>query len=254
MDELLAFKNAEFGEVRTTIVDDQPWFVAADVCKALDIANSRDALTRLDEDEKGVVSTDTLGGSQQMSTVNEPGLYALVLGSRKPEAKAFKRWITHEVIPAIRQHGMYATPGTVEAMLNDPDTMIRTLQVLKEERRRRAAAEMQIEEQKPLVQFARICQKSDDSLLIGDFAKVLCKHGFNIGEKRLFKLLRDCGMLYRNDGRNLPYQQYIDRGYFEVAQTPYIVEGETRLALTTRVTGKGQQYLFNRLGRNAPVS
>lgn len=108
MSELKAFNNEQFGEIRTIDRDGQPWFVAADVCRALEIANSRDAVSRLDDDEKGVVSTDTLGGMQEMSIVNEPGLYALVLGSRKPEARAFKRWITHEVIPAIRSTGGYS--------------------------------------------------------------------------------------------------------------------------------------------------
>lgn len=109
MNELTIFSNEEFGDVRTILIDNEPWFVAADVCRALDIKNNRDALNRLDDDEKGVVLTDTLGGSQEMSTVNEAGLYVLVLGSRKPEAKAFKRWITHEVIPSIRKTGSYST-------------------------------------------------------------------------------------------------------------------------------------------------
>lgn len=105
------FQNEAFGEIRTLLIDGEPWFVAADVCKALLIVNSRDALTRIDDDEKGVVSTDTLGGRQEVTIVNEPGLYTLILGSRKPEAKAFKRWITHEVIPAIRKHGAYISPN-----------------------------------------------------------------------------------------------------------------------------------------------
>ena len=107
MNEIQVFNNTQFGEVRSINRNGEPWFVAADVCRALDVGNSRQALTRLDEDEKGVISTDTPGGRQEMSIVNEPGLYTLVLGSRKPEAKAFKRWITHEVIPAIRKTGGY---------------------------------------------------------------------------------------------------------------------------------------------------
>ena len=105
------FQNEKFGKIRTLNLDGEPWFVAADVCKALLIVNSRDALTRIDDDEKGVVSTDTPGGRQEVTIVNEPGLYALILSSRKPEAKAFKRWITHEVIPAIRKHGAYISPN-----------------------------------------------------------------------------------------------------------------------------------------------
>lgn len=99
------FNNEEFGSIQTTMINGEPWFVAADVCKTLEIKNSRDAMTRLDDDEKDVALTDTLGGAQTSTVVNESGLYALVLGSRKPEAKAFKRWITHDVIPSIRKHG-----------------------------------------------------------------------------------------------------------------------------------------------------
>lgn len=109
MNEMQIFEKPEFGQIRTTVVDGDPWFVAVDVCRALEVGNSRQAVARLDDDEKGVISTDTLGGRQDVSIINEPGLYTLVLGSRKPEAKAFKRWITHEVLPSIRKTGAYAT-------------------------------------------------------------------------------------------------------------------------------------------------
>ena len=105
----------------------------------------------------------------------------------------------------------------------------------------------QIEEQKPLVQLAEICMSSKDSLLVRDFAKLLCKNGFNIGEKRLFQMLRDQKMLYRKEGRNLPYQEYVDRGYFEVTESPYIADGEVKLALTTRIAPKGQKYIADKL-------
>ena len=109
-NELQVFNSSEFGNVRVVQVDGEPWFVAADVCRALKISNSRDAVARLDDDEKGIGSTDTLGGKQGMQIINEPGLYTLVLGSRKPEAKTFKRWVTHEVLPTIRKTGSYKTP------------------------------------------------------------------------------------------------------------------------------------------------
>ena len=107
MNEIKVFENAQFGSMRTMEREGEPWFVAADVCKALEIVNNRDAIARLDEDEKGVASTDTPGGKQEVAIINEPGLYSLVLGSRKPEAKEFKRWVTHEVLPALRQTGEY---------------------------------------------------------------------------------------------------------------------------------------------------
>lgn len=132
MTAITAFTNTEFGEVRTMMREGEPWFVAADVCRALDIKNNRDAVERLDDDEKGVVSTDTPGGTQTVTIINEAGLYALVLGSRKPEAKAFKRWITHEVIPAIRKNGAYLTPEAAYKMLSDPQNLIQLLTTLSE--------------------------------------------------------------------------------------------------------------------------
>ena len=132
-NQMQIFNNEQFGEVRTILKDGEPWFVAADVCKALEIANSRDAVSRLDDDEKNtVVLTDGIRGNPQKVIVNEPGLYALVLGSRKPEAKMFKRWINHKVIPSIRKHGLYAA----DELLANPDLFIKVLQDLKEERAR----------------------------------------------------------------------------------------------------------------------
>ena len=116
MNELTVFENKDFGQIRAIMQQGEPWFVALDVCKCTDIANSRDAFSRLDEDEKGVALIDTPGGKQIMAIINEPGLYSLVLGSRKPEAKAFKRWITHEVIPSIRKTGSYSAGNDIKAM------------------------------------------------------------------------------------------------------------------------------------------
>ena len=139
MNELTVFQDKQFGSVRVIERKGEPWFVAADVCRALEIQNTADALLRLDEDEKGVASTYTPGGDQSLLIVSEPGLYALVLGSRKPEAKAFKRWITHEVIPSIRKHGAYAAPAVIDQIIADPDYGIRLLSALKAERDKNAA-------------------------------------------------------------------------------------------------------------------
>lgn len=136
MEDLRIFENPSFGSVRTLERDGEPWFVAVDVCTALEIGNSRQAITRLDDDEKGVISTDTLGGAQVMNIVNEPGLYSLVLGSRKPEAKAFKRWIVHDVIPSIRKHGAYMTPDKLTETLTRPESVIELLQALVNEQTR----------------------------------------------------------------------------------------------------------------------
>lgn len=116
MNELQIFENPEFGKIRAIERNGEPWFVAADVCRALDLCDTSKALDRLDDDEKGTSLIRTLGGEQKMNIVNEPGLYTLVLGSRKPEAKAFKRWITHEVIPSIRKHGAYLSPEIMDKL------------------------------------------------------------------------------------------------------------------------------------------
>lgn len=130
-NELSLFENEEFGTIRAITIDDEPWFVAVDVCNALELSNPTMAVSRLDEDERAKFN---LGRQGDATIVNEPGLYALVLGSRKKEAKAFKHWITHEVIPAIRKHGAYMTPQTIDALLSDPDTIIKLATELKEER------------------------------------------------------------------------------------------------------------------------
>ena len=135
MNTLTVFDSNQFGRVRSLLIDGDPWFVATDVCRALEISNSRDALARLDGDEKGVASTDTLGGAQMMNIINEPGLYSLVMGSRKPEAKEFKRWITHEVIPSIRKTGAYA------AALSPAEQLVAQAQLLVQQEKRLAAME-----------------------------------------------------------------------------------------------------------------
>lgn len=224
----------------------EPWFVARDVCEILGIDTSQ--TRRLDDDEKGMRSIQTLGGEQLMVCVNEPGLYNLILGSRKPEARAFKRWITHEVIPSIRKYGIYATPQTVEAMIQDPDTMIRVLQELKAERERRQALERKVEQDKPRVLFSQAVEASDTSILIGDLAKILRQNGINVGQNRLFQWMRDNGYLIKSgSSRNMPTQYSMDRGWFEIQERVIQVpNGEPKVRTTTRVTGKGQLYFINR--------
>ena len=166
MNELKTFENERFGNVRVTMIDNEPWFVATDVCKALDVKNNRDALTRIDDDEKGVALTDTLGGAQEVTVVNESGLYSLILGSRKPEAKVFKCWVTHDVIPAIRKHGVYMTPDALEKALLSPDYLLKVVTALKNETDKRKALEQQVERDKPKVILADAITESDDSVLV----------------------------------------------------------------------------------------
>lgn len=253
--DIQIFKNEQFGQIRVVERDGEPWFVAVDICGALDIANSRDALTRIDEDEKGVALTDTLGGAQEVAVVNEPGLYSLVLGSRKSEARAFKRWITHDVIPAIRKTGMYATPATVEAMLANPDTMIQVLQAFKDEREQRLALETKVVADAPKVAFADAVETSTDSCLVGQLAKIIRQNGYEIGANRLFEYLRKDGYLCRaGSNRNMPTQRSMEAGWFEVKES--VLEnpdGSIRVVRTPKVTGKGQIYFVNKFLRPEAV-
>ena len=250
MNEIKIFDNKQFGQIRVIDQNGEPWFVAADVCAALEI--DRTQTRRLDEDEKGVCSIQTPGGAQEYQTVNEPGLYSLVLGSRKPEAKAFKRWITHEVIPAIRKHGMYATPDTVEKILEDPDTIIRILQEMKEERARRVQAEERIALDAPKVLFADCVSQADTDILVGELAKLLKQNGMDIGQNRLYDRLRQEGFIMKNS--TIPTQRAMELGLFRVIERSIMQpNGTTRITQTTKVTGKGQQYFVNRYIGNGGV-
>ena len=234
-------------EVRTIQKDGEPWFVLKDVCNVLHIGNSRDVVARLDQDEKGVGQIDTLGGKQEMTIINESGLYNVILRSDKPEAKPFRKWVTSEVLPTIRRHGMYATPDTVEKMLADPDTTIKLLETIKQERAARLALEAQAEADKPKVLFADAVSASHTSILVGDLAKLLRQNGVDIGQNRLFSFLREKGYLCSQGERyNLPTQRSMDRGWFQVKETTINQpNGSVRITRTVKVTGKGQQYFIN---------
>ena len=234
-------------EVRTIQNDGEPWFVLKDVCNVLHIGNSRDVVARLDQDEKGVGQIDTLGGKQEMTIINESGLYNVILRSDKPEAKPFRKWVTSEVLPTIRRHGMYATPDTVEKMLADPDTTIKLLETIKQERAARLALEAKAEADKPKVLFADAVSASHTSILVGDLAKLLRQNGVEIGQNRLFRFLREKGYLCsQGDRYNLPTQRSMDRGWFQVKETTINQpDGSIRITRTVKVTGKGQQYFIN---------
>lgn len=246
MNELQVFKNDEFGEVRTLIIDNEPWFVASDVCKALDV--DRTATRRLDDDEKGVRSIHTPGGEQEVMTVNEPGLYALVLGSRKPEAKHFKRWITHEVIPAIRRTGGYVSNEDmfINTYLPYADEQTKTLFRSTLETVR--SLNDKIERMKPKELFADAVSVSDDAILIGALAKIINQNGVNIGQKRLFAWLRDNSYLIKTGGDyNMPTQKAMNLGLFKIKErTINNPDGSVRITKTVLVTGKGQQYFINK--------
>lgn len=222
-----------------TVLDEQgePWWVAKDVCEVLSMRVEQ--TRRLDEDEKGLRPMQTPGGKQEMVVVNEAGLYSLILSSRKPEAKDFKRWITHEVIPTIRKHGLYATPQTVEQIIADPDTFISVLQELKQERQQKQALEHENKALKPKAEFYDAVTGSRSAIDIGKVAKVLAFK--DMGRNRLFAFLREEGVLMRD---NIPYQEFIDRQFFRTIEQKYTTpEGETRISIKTVVYQKGVDFI-----------
>ena len=254
MNQLQVFNNTEFGQVRTMVINGSPWFVAKDVCECLGLTKHRDAVSRLDGDERGSVEVDTLGGTQQMAAVNEYGLYSLVLSSRKPSAKAFKRWITHEVIPAIRKHGAYMTGETLEQALTSPDFLIRLATELKTEQEARRLAEQKIEADKPKVLFADSVAASHGSILVGELAKLLNQNGIDIGQNRLFNWLRENGYLICRKGTdyNMPTQRSMEMQLFSIKETAIThSDGHVSISKTVKVTGKGQVYFVNKFLKGA---
>ena len=258
------FRHERFGEMRVVNRDGEPWFVAADVCRALEIGNSRMATDRLDDDEKSTVSlTDGTPGNPVKTIVSEPGLYSLALGSRKPEAKAFKRWVTHEVIPAIRKTGGYIAG---ESQMSDEELVGRALQIVsrkleaREYEVKRLTTEnaklecqnmelnQQIETNAPKVRFAESFRDADGCVSIAELAKLLCERGYHTGEKRLFETLRNEGYLCKEGhDRNHPVQKYL-----EMAKPIFVLrasvwegtDGLTHQYTKTMVTPAGITYFF----------
>ena len=245
LNELKIFKNSEFGEIRTVEIDSEPWFVGKDVAEVLGYSKARNAiLAHVDtEDKKDAPIQGDLGGTQNMIIINESGLYSLILSSKLPNAKAFKRWVTSEVLPAIRKHGLYAK----EELLDNPDIAIAAFKALKEEREARKALEAENERMQPLALFAKSVSASDTSILIGDLAKLLKQNGYDTGQKRLFEELRQRSFLMKSgSSKNLPTQKAMELGLFEVKEsTINNPDGSVRVTKTTKVTGKGQVYFVN---------
>ena len=249
METVEIFKNPEFGEVRTLMVNNEPWFVGKDVAAALGYTNTRKAIAdHVDEEDKGVTKCDTLGGEQELTIINESGLYSLVLSSKLPTAKQFKRWVTHEVIPSIRKHGMYATDGLLAKVTQDPDFLIGLLNNMKDERKRRLEAESKLHEAHPKIVFADAVSVSNNAILIFDLAKILKQNGVEIGGRRLFDKLREEGFLIKSgSSKNMPTQRAMDMGLFVIKEGSYINgQGVNVTTKTTKVTGKGQLYFVNK--------
>lgn len=249
MQELQIFNSPEFGAIRTIEKDGEPWFVGKDVATALGYEKPTDAVRKhTDMEDRGISKMETPSGTQEMTIINESGLYSLVLSSKLPTAKKFKRWVTSEVIPSIRKHGAYMTPETLEKVLLSPDTLMQLAQNLKDEQEKRKALQEQVEAQRPAVLFAGAVETSKSSILIGELAKVLKQNGVNIGQNRLFEWMRQNGYLIRRNGSdyNMPTQRAMEMGLFEIKETTIVhADGHTHINKTPKVTGKGQVYFIN---------
>lgn len=247
MNDLQVFKNTEFGEIRTITINNEPWFVGKDVASILGYAKERNAiLAHVDNEDKRVAPIQgDLGGTQEMTIINESGLYSLILSSKLPKAKEFKRWVTSEVLPAIRKHGVYA----VDEVLNNPDMLIAALTELKTERAKRAELEAENTEMKPHAILGKAITTANTSILIGDFAKILRQNGVNIGAKRLFQWLREHGYLIRRKGSdwNMSTQKSMELKLFEIKESVHIDgNGCNIIARTPKITGRGQSYFVNK--------
>lgn len=251
MNEMQIFQHPDFGQVRTVQVNGEPWLVGKDVAAVLGYTDTAQAIRKhVDEEDKGVVDLTTPGGIQKGTIINESGLYALVLSSKLPGAKKFRRWITSEVLPSIRKHGGYIAG---QETMTDEELMARALLVadskIKERERLVAEQAKQIEAMRPAQIFASAVSASAQSCLVGELAKILKQNGVTTGQNRLFDWLRQNGYLIRRKGTdyNMPTQRSMEMGLFEIKETAIThSDGHTTVNRTTKVTGKGQQYFINK--------
>lgn len=246
---LQIFTNDQFGRMRAIERNGEPWFAGKDVADILGYTNSRKAIAdHVDDEDKGVTKCDTLGGMQDLTIINESGLYSLVFASKLPAAKQFKHWVTSEVLPALRKHQVYATPEMAEKIIQDPDTIIRILQEIKNEREKRIAAEEKTRADAPKVLFADSVARAESDILIGELAKLLKQNGVETGQNRLYERLRKDGYIMKNS--TIPTQKAMEAGLFRVIErTIAQPNGTTRITATTKVTGKGQIYFVNKYAK-----
>lgn len=243
-NELEIFKNDEFGEIRTLLIDGKPYFCANDVAKSLGYAKPNNAvLTHCRATLKQGIPIS--GKIQDVNFIPEGDIYRLIMKSKLPSAGKFESWVVDEVLPSIRKHGAYMTNEVIERTLTDPDYLIQLATALKEERQARKLAEKTIKEQKPLVEFANQVSDTTDLIDMKTMAKLLKDNNINIGRNRLFEFLRIKKILMKD---NQPYQQYIDAGYFKVNEYTYTNPfGQTKTNRQTFVTGKGQLYITKKV-------
>ena len=243
-NEIKIFENEEFGSVRTMEINGEPYFVGKDVAEILGYANTSKALIdHVDDEDK--LNNETLSSLGQRGgwLINESGLYSLILSSKLPTAKKFKRWVTSEILPAIRKTGSYSIQSKPDSYtIEDPAARARRWA---EEYEEKKALEAKIEEQKPLVEYAEHIQASKDVIDMKSMAKLASKNGIKIGRNKLFSFLRDRKIL---DRENIPYANYMDKEWFQVVESPYTFNnGDVKIIKTTLVSPKGQIGIIRQL-------
>ncbi|OKP91378.1 phage antirepressor KilAC domain-containing protein [Paenibacillus sp. P32E] len=255
--EINLFKHEVFGELPVIVVDGVEWFGATEAASSLSFSNPYKAVdNHVDSEDCAVHTVLTQGGKQGKKFINESGLHSLIFGAAKqgnnPEirnkARQYKRWVTSDVLPSVRKHGAYMTPATIEKITTNPDFLIQLGNVLKAEQEKNKVLELKIEQDKPKVHYAEAIEISEDTILIGQLAKMIRQKGIEIGEKRLFKWMRDEGYLCKSGSDyNKPTQRSMELRLFEI-KTGYRSGsgGTTKLTFTTKVTGKGQIYFMNK--------
>lgn len=251
MNEIKLFNNPEFGEVRAVSINNNPWFVGKDVAQVLGYSDTAQAIRKhVDAEDKGVVEMTTPGGVQQITAINESGLYSLILSSKLPGAKKFKHWVTSEVLPSLRKHGGYIA-GQEE--LSDTELIAKALLVadrkIKEKDQQIRQLTDKAEEMRPKALFADSVAAANNSILIGELAKLLRQNGVDTGAKRLFAWMRDNGYLVKRKGAdyNMPTQRSMELKLFQIKETVINhSDGNTTVSKTVKVTGKGQVYFLNK--------
>lgn len=250
-NDLTVFTNNDFGEIRTCTIAGEPWFVGKDVAEILGYGNTRDALAaHVDEEDKAVIQKSEIATleipNRGLTVINESGLYSLILSSKLPTAKKFKRWVTSEVLPAIRKHGAYMTDEKAWDITHNADSLADLLQQAAEQLREK---DIEIERMRPKEIFSDAITASNTSILVGDLTKILKGNGVDIGQKRLFNWMRENGYLIKGQrsDRNMPTQRSMDMGLFEIKESSYISgDGVNHITKTPKVTGKGQKYFINK--------
>ncbi|MCT7839462.1 MAG: BRO family protein [Lactobacillus iners] len=244
--KILRLFQFEEQNVRTLVIDDEPYFVGKDVAEILGYVKPRNAISVHvdDEDKKDAPIQGTLGGVQTMTMVNESGLYSLILSSKLPTAKKFKRWVTSEVLPTIRKHGAYMTEQKIEEALLNPDTLITLAKQLKAEKEQRLLAQKQVEEMTPKAVFHDAVANAENTMLVRDVAHFLRQNGVDIGGTRFFVWLRLNGFLTKN---NQPTQLLLERGYFQVKETVVHTNHGFQTKTTPKITGRGQTFFLKKM-------